>query len=120
MMNERRRDIGGAESFLEKNFEQVILFAILAGLQRLAQPADQGAGAGFLPFLGGRRFAAMNACFRITLDMVDLKEFAPGDEGDGASAPTGPTGAADAMDIILHVVRQIVIENDFDILDIDP
>ena len=95
------------------------MFAVLAGLKGFAEAADERAGAGFFDFVGRGRFGAVDAHFGVPLDVVDLKEFAAGDEGDGASAASGASGAADAVDVIFDVVREVVVENDFDIFDVD-
>ena len=69
--------------------------------------------AGFFDFVGGRRFGAVDAHFGVPLDVVDLKEFAAGDEGDGASAAAGASGATDAVDVIFDVVGEVVVENPY-------
>ena len=51
--------------------------------------------------------------------MLDLKELAAGDKRNGASAAARPAGAANAMHVVLHVVRQVIIENDLHVVDID-
>lgn len=118
-MNERGSDVGGGEAFFEEDFEEVILFAELAALEGFAEAADERAGAGFFDFVGGGRLGAVDAHFGVPLDVVDLKEFAAGDERDGASAAAGATGAAYAVDVIFDVVGEVVVENDFDIFDVD-
>ena len=61
----------------------------------------------------------MNPHFGVALDVVDLKHLASGDERNRASTAAGAAGAADAMHVIFHVVRQIVIEHHLDVVDVD-
>ena len=52
-------------------------------------------------------------------DELDLEEFPPGNERDGAAAAAGTAGSADPVEVIFGVVGEVEVEDDLDVIDID-
>ena len=80
LMHQRGRDIGGTEAFFKQAFDEMILLLEVSALQRGAQFVEKHHGARFFHLTRRRRFAALYPDLRETLDVVDLKHFAAGDE----------------------------------------
>ena len=54
-----------------------------------------------------------------SLDASQLFHFVGRDERDGCSAGTGSTGSADAVNIVLRLVRQLEVDDVWEILDVE-
>jgi hypothetical protein len=118
-MEQGRGDVGAGEAFFEQAFDEVILAFEVTVFQSGAEFVEEDVGAGFLHFVLGGRFAVVHFHLGIAFDGIDLKEFATGGEGDGAATAAGAAGAADAVKVVLDVVREIVIEDDLDIVHVN-
>src|SRR3974390_1032580 len=96
VMEQGGGDIGGGEALFEEALDEMVLAPEFTAAQGVAKPVEEDAGAGFFDLGGGRRFAALHFYAGEPLDLLDLKEFAAGGEGDGASAAAGAARAAQA------------------------
>src|SRR5688500_15549914 len=85
-----------------------------------AEFVEHNIGAGFLDFADGWGFGAVDLRAGKPLDLLNLKQFTAGGERDRPPAAAGTSGAADAMQVIFRVVRQVVVEDHLNVLDIDP
>src|SRR5215213_4408951 len=98
----------------------MILTAVLAFLERGAKFVDKRGSASFFDFDGGGGFHPLNFHAGIALDVLDLEQLPPSYERNRPPAPPCPARASNAMHIVLHVVRQVVIEDHLNIVDVDP
>src|SRR5947209_4007865 len=64
-------------------------------------------------------FAAMHPHSGEPLDLSDLKYLAAGGKGDCHAIASGPTRSANAMEVIFAIIRQIVIENGLNMLNVN-
>ena len=79
----------------------------------------EGIGASPLDRLNGRHLLASNLRFCKSLDRLEFVNAGPGHKRDGPSFATGPSGSANPMDIVFCVVWQIVIHDEFKIVDVN-
>ena len=118
-MNQRGGDVGGDVALIEQAADEGVLTLVFALLEGLLERVVKTVGAFFLHFLlGGNSFAA-DFAFGEANDALHLVEFAARDEGDGAATAPGAARAADAVDVVVAIVREIVIEDDFDVIDVE-
>src|SRR5687768_4866322 len=103
-MNQRRGNVRGGEAFFHQSPDEVILFREFAALQKGAQFANKYVGARIRDFIGGGNFGAMDARLGEALDLLNLKQFASGDERNSAAAAARAPGAPDAMHVIFRIV----------------
>ena len=118
-MQQRRGDVRRGEAFLEQSFDEVILIFEFTGLERRADFFEENIRAGFLDFRGRRDFGALDFHAGVALDVVNLEDLASRHEADRLAAAARAPRASDAVDVVLHVVGKIVVEDDLDIIDID-
>src|ERR1700677_2590635 len=115
-MYERGGDVGREKTLIEQSPNQRVLALVFSGLERFPQRVVKTVGALFLHFLLGRHPLAADLALREADDVLHLVELAIRHEGDRASAAPSPAGAPDAVDVVVAVVRQVVIEDHLDIV----
>ena len=118
-MEHRGDDVGAVEAFFEEAFNGVVLAVEFADLEGEADLVEHEVGAGFLDFFHGRDAAALDAHVGEALDVADLEKLAAGDEGEGHAAAPRAAGAADAVDVVLDVVGEVVVEDGLDVVHVD-
>ena len=118
-VQQSRGDVGGAVTFFHQATEQLFLLLVLAFFQNGPQANQSGVGACFLDLGGGGNLTALNPHAGEALDLLKQEDFPTRDEGDGLTTPPGTTSAPDAVNIIFAVVGEIVVENNFDVIDVD-
>ena len=119
-MDQGGGDVGRRIILRQQTVEQLVVAFVFALLQGLAQRFGEGGGAFAFDFFGRRNSLAPDAAVGEALDVFEPVNLAAGDEGDGLAALARAAGAADAMDVIFAVVRQVVIEDDLDVVDVEP
>ena len=118
-MDERGRDVGGIKAFLQEPFDEVILFFVFADGQRGAQLFKKQARADFVDLIHGRNLSALNPHVGVALDVADLKQLPARHERDGSTGAAGAARPPDAMDVILAVIGQVIVEHDLDVVHVN-
>ena len=91
----------------------------LAGGQR-GGLFDQARVLGLFDVLARRRLLAQDGGFRHPAVVPHARGFAAHDERIRASLAAGAARAADAVHVVFHVQRQVVVEHGFDVVDVQP
>ena len=92
----------------------------LSLLQRLAQRIVKAVRPLLLHFLLGGNSLAPDLALGEADDVLHLVDLAARDERDRPSAAARAAGAPDAVDVIVAVVRQVVIEDHLDVVHVEP
>src|SRR5581483_12269641 len=116
MMNQRGSNVGGIESFFQKALDQTILFFERATGQGGSQLTQEHIRARIFDFRLIRNASALDLHPSEPLDMLNLKQLAPGHERNSQPAAPCPARSSNAMHVIFSVVRQIVIEHDLHVI----
>ena len=88
-------------------------------LDALGDGRDELLGETALDGLGGRDLGADDELAGVALDRLDAVNVSSVDEGDGFTGTARATGPADAVDVVLGILRQLVVEDDIDVVHID-
>ena len=99
-------DVGGAVAFVEQLADEGVVALVFAAAEGLGEGIEEGAGALLLDLVLAGDALAADAAFGETDDVLELIDFAPGDEGDGAPGAARASRAADAVDVVLAIVRE--------------
>ncbi len=67
-----------------------------------------------------RHLRAADTALCETLDVLEPVNFAAGDKCHRLAAAACATRPADPMDVIFAIVRQVVVEDYFDVVDVEP
>src|SRR4051794_26200761 len=119
MMKQGGGDVRRTEPFFEQSFDQVILSFELAAFERSAKLVQERICPRLFHVPGAGRFSTVNPYVSVTLDVAYLKHLPARCKRNGSATATLSSGPANPMHIILPVVRQIIIEHHFDIVDIN-
>jgi hypothetical protein len=119
LIHQGRGNIGGRKTFLQETFHQVLLRLVIFLAEGPAHAVQNDAFPGLLDLPGGRRLSPLHLDAGEPFNLLDLEDLTTGGERDRHAAAPRSTRASDPVQVILRVVRQIVIEYDFDIIDID-
>src|SRR4051812_5618735 len=93
---------------------------VLAFLQRFSQSLREGGGAFAFHFFSRRDSFPSNAAPGKTLNVFQSVNLSTGYERDRLTPLARATSSADPMDIIFAVLGQVVVENDLDVVDVQP
>src|SRR5258705_13634905 len=118
-MQQSGSNVSAIKPCFEQTFEEVVLPLEIRALERGANFVEKHIRASLLHLSHRGWLAAVNPGIGITLDIADLKHLAAGSERDGAAGFAFATGATDAVHVILPIIRKVVIEHNFDVLDVN-
>ena len=100
-------------------FEHLDVRTECAGFEGFADLAHEFAGARGFHFFDGRKRHRLERGFHHFLDESDTTVAEPGGEGDRGAGTSRTTRTTDSVHIILGIVRDVVVEHDIDIVDIN-
>src|SRR5687768_5968309 len=110
-----RRGMPGAQQAIDK----LVVFFEPPALERLAHFIKEDARAALFHLIRSRNRFAANAPFGKAHDVLKLPDLTAFGESDRATCSSGATRASDAVDVILGVLRQIVIEDHFEVIHVE-
>ena len=113
-------DFGRVGPFLEQAVDVDHLRLAVARLDGLPHPLEQSVGALLADFSRGGELAPADGRVGELFQIADLVHVAPRDQGNGRPLLAGTAGAPDAVHVILRVVRQIEIHDQFEVVHVDP
>ena len=96
------------------------MFAEFGGVERVAQFFEKHIFTRFLDLIERGNVFAADLKFGVADEILEHPEFTAADEGERATRLARAASATDAVRIIFGVVRQIVVEDDFEVIDIEP
>ena len=118
-MNKGVGDIGGRMGHVEEPIDECVVPFVFAFFKGFLKRFKEEIGAFLFDFIGGWDFFPFDPALGEADDVLKFVNFAARDESDGTSAASGASSASDAMDIIFTVMREIVVKDNLNIVNIE-
>src|SRR5262245_17988349 len=64
-------------------------------------------------------FSSVQSLSCVPLDLSNQKNFASADKRNRQATSPGATRSADSVNVVLAIIRQVVIEHDLDVIDVE-
>ena len=112
-------DLGGLKPLLHEAVGELGLVGKFPRGEDVPHLAKENLGTLSLDLGRGRNHSATNAGVGEFLKILDLVDVAAAHEGRGHSLASSTTGATDPVDIVLGIMRKVVVDDYFKVIDID-
>ena len=119
MVQDRGGDLGRRISLLQQSLYEQHLSWELSCLQRGSELVEQGVGPPALYRLRGGHLFPTNLCLGESLDRLQLVDARTRHERYRPTLSARPACTADPVDVVLGIIRQVVVDHEFEVIDVD-
>ena len=105
---------------VEKTVHKLVVLFEFPGLENTANFLKERIAAACFESFERGHVLSFNVALREAHQVLEFPDFATVGKGDRFSRAACAPGATDAVHVVLAVLRQVVVEDDFEVIDIEP
>jgi len=113
-------DLEGGVVLGDDPFDDIDVAFEIAFVYGVFHPLDEFARPALFDVAGGGKRDACDLDPGVVLDHPEFEVVFRADEGDGTAGPPCPCRPADAVDVVVDVLGDVVVDDQVDVVDVDP